>query len=179
MDIRTAIEAGDAERLSLLLAEDPSRADAVIRWGRGNECHPIHYVCDKVFDGTLKDGRELPLVRALIEAGADIDFGNGDPLNAAASLGAIEVAFVLLDAGARTDLLGAFGETALHWAAYIGAHTLVERLLEAGAPVDVRDARWDGTPLDWARHGASKAPVPADSGGHQQCIERLAQLRTE
>src|SRR5438477_5500158 len=103
MDVRDAIEQGDLTALQLRLSEDAAQANALIHWGPGNKnsCHPLHYVCDKVFDGTLGSASALSLVRALIAAGADVNFGGGDPIIAAASLGAIEVAFALLDAGAR------------------------------------------------------------------------------
>src|SRR5437870_2082015 len=104
MDVKTAIRNGDAEALCRLLAEDPSQANALVRWGR-NDCvltHPLHYVSDLLFEGTLKTGQELPLVDALIRAGADLDFqrngpyGKSDtPLIGAASLGAEGVGLTL------------------------------------------------------------------------------------
>lgn len=166
---------GDAGALRRLLAEDPARANAVIAWGEGNKnvCCPLHYVCDKVFDGTLIGGAELPLVHALIAAGADVNAQNGDPLVAAASLGAVDVAFVLLDAGARPDLLADGGETALHWAAYIGAAALVDRMLSVGAPIEVRDRRWNATPLGWALHGWGEAAVARDDARYREVVLRL------
>jgi hypothetical protein len=109
MDVKTAIGTGDAEALKLLLSADPSRANALIRWGK-NDCiftHPLHYVSDMLFEGKLKRGNELPLIAVLIDAGADLDFQReredgkkGDtPLIGAASLGAEEVGLKLLHAG--------------------------------------------------------------------------------
>jgi ankyrin repeat protein len=43
-------------------------------------------------------------------------------------------------------------ETALHAAAAGGDVALVELLLDLGADPSLRDARFDATPLDWARH---------------------------
>ncbi|BCB91122.1 ankyrin repeat domain-containing protein [Phytohabitans suffuscus] len=43
-------------------------------------------------------------------------------------------------------------ETALHQSAVNGKVGLTRRLLELGADPDLRDRRFDGTPLDWARH---------------------------
>lgn len=176
MDVKAAIDAGDAAALERILASDPERANAPVLWADNHEhlTHPIHYICDKVFARALTADQSVSLARALLAAGADVDFGNGDPLNAAASLGALEVAFVLLDAGARPDLLGFGGETALHWAAYIGAAGLVDRLIAAGAPLDVKDGRYSATPLGWALHGWSESPVPADQGGHREVVLRLA-----
>ncbi len=81
-----------------------------------------------LFEGTLQRGKELPLVEALIQARADLNFQrdredgkkSDSPLIGAASLGAEEVGLRLLDAGAKPQLRGLFGETALHWAALLG-----------------------------------------------------------
>jgi hypothetical protein len=92
-DVKQAIQAGDADRLRELLAADRSRADAPIRWGR-NDCistHPLHYVSDAIVEGILDKAKALPLVDALLAAGANVDFhepGKGEtPLMGAASLG--------------------------------------------------------------------------------------------
>jgi len=80
------------------------------------------------------------------------------PLNAAARLSATEIALLLLDAGARIDDRGAFGETPLHWAASTGNVTLVRRLLDLGARTDLKDTRSKATPLGWARHALANTP---------------------
>lgn len=143
--------------------------------GRNDEIltRPLHFICDKVFDRTLRGEDAGLLARALIESGADIDAQNGDPLNAAASLGATEVGMLLLDAGARPDLRGLLGETALHWAATIGNAALVRRLLEKGAPVDVKDDKWEATPLGWALHGWGEPPPPGNHGHHRDVVVQL------
>jgi|SRR5579862_2524620 len=168
MDIRTAIRNGDADALRRLLKEDASRANALVRWGK-NDCiltHPLHYVSDMLFEGTLKKGKELPLIEALIEAGADLDFQgeyedghrSDTPLIGAASLAAEEVGLRLLDAGARPELRGLFGETALHWAAFLGEYRLAERLIE-GADVNLKDDKYHSSPLGWAVHGRYNSPA--------------------
>jgi hypothetical protein len=45
-------------------------------------------------------------------------------------------------------------ETALHQAAHRGDRTMAELLLGLGADPNVRDARFDSTPLGWARHSS-------------------------
>lgn len=179
-DVKTAIQRGDARLLRQVLAEHPSRANEMIRWGKDNHLstHPLHFVSDMVWDGTLSLGQELPLVEALIEAGADLNASNGSPLNAAASLGTEEVGLRLLEAGARPDHLGLFNDTALHWAAYLGASRLVDRLIERGAPVDAKDGKYGSTPLGWTLHGWRAAPPPpwVKAGvqpRHHEIVERL------
>jgi uncharacterized protein len=176
MDVKTAIRDGDAETLRLLLASDASRANALVRWGKNN-CvltHPLHYVSDMLFDGTLKKGKELPLVEALIRAGADLDFQKNDksdtPLIGAASLAAEEVGLMLLDAGARPGLRGLFGETALHWAALLGEDRLAERLIEV-SNFDLKDEKYNSPPLGWAIHGCYN--LPAGNQGRQREVVAL------
>jgi hypothetical protein len=96
-DVQTAIQKGDADALRRLLAEDRSRSNTLIRWGR-KDCtltHPLHYVSDMLFEGTLEKGKELPLVEALLEFGAAVNVhkpGEGEtPLMGAASLDAEDV----------------------------------------------------------------------------------------
>jgi len=156
IEIKTAILRGDADTMRLLLAEDVSRANALIRWGK-NRCvhtHPLHFVSDMLFEGTLAKGKAIPLIDALIEAGADLDFQrdredgkkSDTPLIGAASLGAEDVGLRLLDAGARPELRGLFGETALHWAALLGENRLTERLIE-GSDINLKDEKYCSSPL--------------------------------
>lgn len=176
MDVKTAIEHGDAEVLRRLLSEDASRANALVSWGTSNRVmtHPLHYVSDMLFEGTLKKGKELPLVEALIEAGADIDFqrnGKGDtPLIGAASLAAEDVGLRLLEAGAKPELRGLFGETALHWAALLGEDRLAGRLAES-SDVNLRDEKYKSPPLGWAIHGYYDPP--AGNQGRQREVAAI------
>lgn len=177
MDVKTAIRHGDAETLRLLLTEDASRANAPVRWGT-NDClltHPLHYVSDMLFDGTLKKGKELPLVEVLIQAGADLDYQRNDksdtPLIGAASLAAEEVGLRLLDAGARPELRGLFGETALHWAALLGEDRLAGRLIE-GSDLDLKDEKYNSPPLGWAIHGCYNPPA-GNQGRQREAVALL------
>jgi ankyrin repeat protein len=177
MDVKTAIQTGDAAALRDLLAEEPSRANELIEWGRNCEIrtHPLHYVSDTLFGGALESGKEMPLIDALLEAGADCNHraSNGEtPLIGAASLAAEDVGLRLLEAGARPEVTGAFGETALHWAAHLGLRRLVARLIEKGADVNLRDARYNSTPLGWAIHGRFNS-APGSQGDHHEVAALL------
>ena len=179
MDVKTAIQTGDAEALRRLLGEDGSCANALISWGKNGEIltHPLHYVSDVVFEGHLKGGSELPLIEALIEAGADLDFQkvredgkmSDTPLIGAASLGA--EGLKLLSAGARPEVRGLFGETALHWAALLGEDRLAEKLI-AGSDVNLKDGKYQSSPLGWAIHGCYNQP-PGKRGRQREVAALL------
>jgi hypothetical protein len=131
-----------------------------------------------LFDGTLKRGMELTLIEALIEAGAELNFQKeredgrkGDtPLIGAASLAAEDVGLKLLEAGARPELRGMFGETALHWAALLGENRLAAGLIP-GSDLNLRDEKYDSPPLGWAIHGCYNAP--AGNQGRQREVAAL------
>lgn len=78
----------------------------------------------------------------------------------ACQFGRTEVVDFLLQRGMQADAKLRHGETGLHWAAYGGHALIVRLLLDHGAPIDVKDDRYDGTPLDWALH----AGHTSDSG---------------
>jgi hypothetical protein len=180
MDVKTAIQNGDVGVLRELLAEDRSRANELIRWGGIKPCltHPLHFVSDMLFGGKLAKGKEIPLADALIEAGADVDFHRDredskkseTPLIGAASLGAEDLGIRLLDTGARPELRGLFGETALHWAAMLGEDRLTARLIE-GSDLNLKDEQYQSPPLGWAIHG--RFNPPAGNHGKQHEVAAL------
>jgi uncharacterized protein len=180
MDVKTAIRNGDVAALRQLLSEDSSRANELIRWGERKPCftHPLHFISDMLFEGTLPPGKEIPLVDALLDAGADLDFQRsredgkkGDtPLIGAASLGAEDVGIKLLHAGAKPELRGLFGETALHWASMLGEDRLVAELIR-GSNVNLRDEKYNSPPLGWAIHGW--CDPPAGNHGRQREVAAL------
>lgn len=181
MDVKEAIRTGDAEALGRLLTQDASGANALIRWGKDG-ClltHPLHYVSDMLFAGTLEKGKELPLIEVLIQAGADLNSQRAredgklsdTPLIGAASLGAEDAGLALLDAGARPEVCGLFGETALHWAALLGEDRLAAALIR-GSDVNLKDEKYNSSPLGWAIHGCYSSPA----GNHWKQREVAALL---
>ena len=101
-----------------------------------------------------------------MEAGADLDFRreredggkSNTPLIGAASLGTEEAGLRLLSAGARPELRGLFGETALHWASLLGEERLAAALI-AGSDLNLKDGKYHSTPLGWAMHGCYNPPA--------------------
>jgi hypothetical protein len=81
------------------------------------------------------------------------------------------VAF-LLENGMRVDARP-HGETGLHQAAYGGHAGIVKLLLARKARVDVKDKRFDNTPLGWALHGWLYPPPEAKRTNHAKVIALL------
>jgi ankyrin repeat protein len=108
-------------------------------------------------------------VRRLLDARPDLpgqmtDHDRAVIVDAAASRPAATLA-LMLEVGFPPDS-PRFDEQPLHNAAYHGNAAAVRLLLEAGAEVDARDARFDGTPLAFATVGSGEqAGQPGDWTG--------------
>lgn len=73
---------------------------------------------------------------------------------------------LMLDLGFSTDERNGLGERPLHSAAYAGKSDVIRILLERGAEVDARDARFEATPLAFAAVGSGEqAGKPGDWTG--------------
>jgi hypothetical protein len=80
----------------------------------------------------------------------------------AAASGPADAVALMLDLGFSPHIRK-FDEQPLHTAAYHGNAAVVRLLLEAGADVDARDTRFDGTPLAFASVGSGeRAGQPGD-----------------
>jgi ankyrin repeat protein len=80
--------------------------------------------------------------------------GEARRLADAAQDGNLEVVRLMLRAGFPVEAGGQEGASALHWAAFHGRIEMARELLGHGAPLELRDAVYDGTPLHWALHGS-------------------------
>jgi ankyrin repeat protein len=65
------------------------------------------------------------------------------------------------------------GETALHWAAYGGYPAIVKLLLKQEAPLDIKDKRFDGTPLGWALYGWCNPPPEKQHRDYHEVVALL------
>jgi ankyrin repeat protein len=74
----------------------------------------------------------------------------------AAGSGSVAAFGLMLDLGFSPHARNGFGEQALHWAAHVGNVGMVRLLIDAGAEVDGRDARFDATPLAFATVGSGE-----------------------
>jgi ankyrin repeat protein len=109
-------------------------------------------------DGSLK----ASATRAQMEAG----------FMWACEYGRTRVVAFLLEKGMRIDARP-HGETGLHWAAYGGYPALVKLLLKRKAPIDVKDQRYENTPLGWALHGWLYPPPEAKRRNHLKVVALL------
>lgn len=99
----------------------------------------------------IDDAKE---VVAQLARGADANMSDEEGntlLILAAREGSPDAAEVLLKAGAKPHLVNAYGDTALHAAAYGGQERIVNALLDRGAPVGANPLGW--TPLMYAAYG--------------------------
>jgi ankyrin repeat protein len=83
------------------------------------------------------------------------DDDNATVVEAAGSASTASVA-LMLEFGFSPHARNGFGEQALHWAAHAGNIDMVRLLIDAGADVDGRDARFNSTPLAFATVGSGE-----------------------
>ena len=152
LDVFEAAAFDDADRLAVLLDQDPTLATS---WS-DDGFTPLHL--SAFFGGDAG-------ARLLVEAGADLNVVSRNdftvaPLHSAAA-GREDVGLLLVDSGADVNVRQRHGWTPLHSAANNGYLRLLEALLAAGA--DPAAANDDGvTALDMAR-----------KAGHDRIVERL------
>ena len=154
------IAAGDVGPMSAVLYQRKELANELIAFGPKGEHRvpPLHFVCDCVFEGVLKEWMALDVVKLLVEQGADLN-GNDKattkdtPLIAACSLYCESIALYLIDQGAETARRGTHGGTCLHWAAWTGSDKIVKRLIEKKMPLNDQGDDFKSTPLLWAING--------------------------
>jgi ankyrin repeat protein len=90
----------------------------------------------------------------------------------ACEYGRTSVVAFLLEKGMRVGARP-HGETGLHQAAYGGHAAIVKLLLKRKAPVDVKDRRFENTPLGWALHGWLYPPPEAKRRNHVKVVSLL------
>jgi ankyrin repeat protein len=84
-----------------------------------------------------------------------------------------DVVRAMLDRGFPLNATSQHGATPLHWAAYHGNSELLADLLGRGAPIELKDADYDGPPLGWAIHGAADSWNGISSDDHAGCVAAL------
>jgi len=100
------------------------------------------------------------------------DFGPGEEKNA------LEAAKVAIDLGNDINAVGENGYTALHGAAYVGAESIIQYLVEKGARMDLKD-NFGQTPLSIAQGIIGPGVVEFTKkpfGPHPNAAKLLVQL---
>lgn len=169
----------DIEGLRSKLRSDPSLANSMIRCGAktSDKSHPLHYICDCVFENIISDHEALDLARVYIENGSNIDGHekrhlHDTPLVAACSLHADQVALYYINNNADIHHQGCHGGTPLHWAAWTGADGVVARLLQEKDIVNninLRCEQFKSTPLFWGFHGYKNGGVKNQRNQYRCC----------
>ena len=171
------IEKKDLAGIRAALSADPSLANKGIPFDDKNPtlCHPLHRICDRVFEGRYSDEDGVEIARVFLEFGADVngfefELRKDTPLIAAASLHADKVGLLYLEHGADVRHQGCHGGTALHWAAWEAKPNMVSFLLSRGADATLLDAKYQMSAGGWARHRRKEI---GPRWGHDEVIRIL------
>lgn len=179
--MRQLIEKLDLVEIEKRLAENPQLANEGIPLHETDlrMAHPLHRICDHVFNNVYTDDDAVELATLFLKYGANVDgyelvIKNDTPLIAAASLHAEKTAILYMEHGANIHHQGCHGGTALHWSAWVGRDKLVKLLIDAGADIHLRDIEFNSTPLFWAIHGY-KAGGEKNRYNQVECARLLLQ----
>ena len=156
--IRDFLFAGNLEGLVSILSDHPELAsEAISLPDNPTKAYPLHRICDAVSAGHLPEETGVQIAKLFISIGGNVNSecqsGKDSPLTAACSLGCDMLALLYLQQGARIDHKGCHGGTALHWAAWRGRDTVVQKLLSMNANINELCMEFKSTPLFWAMHG--------------------------
>lgn len=162
-DVRERLDANSAE------ANDPIPISSTNR----SKVHPIHFVCDCIFEGKLDSGVGERIVRLLVDAGSDINATppgiRDSPLISACSLLCDDIAIYLIRQGADVLPRGTHGGTCLHWACWTGSDRVVKELLLHPVDLEDRDNEFKCSPLLWAVDGLIHAKE-GNRRNQRECI---------
>ena len=134
-----------------------------INFGPENQhtVHPIHFLCDCVFEEKIDELTALKVFEVLIEHQIDLngklEVGRDSPLIAASSLYCDDIAIRLIDLGADLNHHGTHNGTCLHWAAWTGASAVVKRLVQENIDLEDDKNEFRCSPLLWGVYGLKEA----------------------
>jgi RNA polymerase sigma factor (sigma-70 family) len=160
-----ALRERDVATVKQLAGAQPNLLAAHIEWAESEHNHywpvgyrALHYACAV---------GNLPMVQALIDAGADINaltkHNFATPLHVAVMQHRHDVIDRLIKAGANLGAANENGQTALHFAGYRGDVDALRLLLDAGAADSIKDAG-GRIAADWAAHRGHSAALKTLGG---------------
>ncbi|HKK77911.1 MAG TPA: hypothetical protein VJ953_22725 [Saprospiraceae bacterium] len=176
----TAIRNGDILAFTRILTQYPGLVNKPIHWGlkQQNIAHPLHFLCDAVFEGYLSENSALAMAELLLNKGANINGpllpGKDTPLIAACSLYTDQLGLLYLSHQPKLTHKGVHGGTCLHWAAYTGSDTMVGALIKTGMPLNDLDNEFRSPPIGWAIHAVQQKEPKRNQGQQINCIRLLA-----
>ena len=189
LELRAAVQSGDLEAVRALLGDDPSLATGHFLGNRGGSGTALHFVTD--WPGYFPNGPRI--ARLLLDAGADPNGlttgrscvpgpGSETPLHYAASSDDVDVAEVLIDAGADLEVPDGSIGTPLDNAVGYGCWHVARMLVARGARVETA---WHAAALgmlgrleellggDPPAHDVSQAFWHACMGGQRRAAQYL------
>jgi uncharacterized protein len=159
MSVRDLIFNGRVTQLEQLLNSDPGVVNEHVSLPESSAvAHPLHRVCDAVFNGNYPEATGLEIAKVFLKNGASVNpilpQGQDSPLTAACSLRCDDIALLYIDHGADIHHRGCHGGTSLHWAAWCGRDVVVKKLLAMKPEIiNLLCTDFKSTPLFWATHG--------------------------
>ncbi len=170
-----AIEHLDVKSVKSCLKKDPSLMEREIPAIDGKfATPPLSYVANvSLYQG--HHGESAATASAMLETGLVDSERLGYAMDQACSLGAEDMALVLVEAGADVNQSTIYDATALHWAVNNGMPKLVEALVKRGADLERKCSHWGGTPLWWAVRPVGTRWI-ADLGDREASIRMAIEL---
>ncbi|MEM7362427.1 MAG: ankyrin repeat domain-containing protein [Pseudomonadota bacterium] len=174
-DFAIAIEHLDLRMVKSCLKKDPTLMKREIPSVDGSfATPPLSYVAN-VSLSLEHNGPTAKVASAMLDTGLVDEERLGYAMDQACSLGAEDVALILIEAGADVSQSTIFDATALHWAVTNGMPKVVEALVRGGANLEHRCTNWGGTPLWWGVRPVSTGPF-RDLGDPVAAIRKIIEL---
>ncbi len=139
--LELSIDKGNSYGAEKIIEQNPYLVSYPCIYG-DHQCPPLHYVLHQVsWDKKFSDEQTLPIVRALLKAGANPNSANHYGNTCMHFVSTTKQIDLLLQYGAKINAQSMFGCTPLMDVHSYGHRDILQHLLHAGADPDVRDAK--------------------------------------
>lgn len=170
-----AVENLDAKSVNACLTKDPTLMKREIpALDAKYATPPLSYIANVSLSQRHRRATSA-VARSMLDTGLVDAERLGYAMDQACSLGAEELALVLLAAGADANQPTIYGASSLHWAVNNGMPRLVEELVKQGADLECKCSHWGGTPLWWAVRPVGTKWI-ADLGDRDASIRKAIEL---